>query len=145
MRWLDLPPVWTAAHLVVLWLLPEWGRGDSRIWDVMGVALISAGVVLMVWATATMLARRTPVMPGQVPEVLVVGGPFILSRNPIYLGDVLVLAGAALWLGPEWGIVLVVPLMTVLTFRFIQPEEARLREAFGNEYEAWARRVRRWV
>ncbi|WP_375262359.1 methyltransferase family protein [Palleronia sp.] len=145
MRWLDLPPVWTVGHLVVLWLLPQWGGGAGRIWDVMGVALISAAVVLMVWAVATMLARRTPVMPGQVPEALVTGGPFVLSRNPIYLGDVLLLAGAALWWGPIWGIVLVVPLMTVLTLRFILPEEARLRHRFGEEYEGWARRVRRWV
>ena len=142
-RWLDFPPVWTAGHLLVLWLLPDAGNG--HIWDVMGIALISVGVVLMAWATVAMLARRTPVMPWQAPEALVTAGPFVLSRNPIYLGDVLVVAGAALWLGPLWGIVLVIPLMVVLTLRFIRPEEARLKARFGADYDAWARRVRRWV
>lgn len=145
MRWLDFPPVWTIAHLLVLWLLPNRGGGTGRAWDLAGVALISVGVVLMIWATATMLARRTPVMPGQAPEALVTDGPFVLTRNPIYLGDVLVVAGAALWMGPLWGIVLVVPLMAVLTVRFIQPEEARLRERFGTDFEAWTQRTRRWI
>ena len=145
MRWFDFPPVWTAGHLLVLWLLPNTGERAGRVWDVLGIALISVGVVLMVWATATMLARRTPVMPGQAPEALVTGGPFVLSRNPIYLGDVLVVAGASLWVGPLWGIVLVVPLMAVLTLRFIRPEEARLRERFGPDFEAWTQRTRRWI
>ncbi|SFG16531.1 Phospholipid methyltransferase [Palleronia marisminoris] len=143
MRWLDLPPIWTAGHLLVLWVLP--GGAGGRMWNVLGIALISVGVVLMVWAVTAMLARRTPVMPGQAPEALVSSGPFVLSRNPIYLGDVLVLAGAALWMGPLWGIVLVIPLMAVLTIRFIRPEEARLRERFGGEYDAWAQRTRRWI
>lgn len=142
-RWLDLPPIWTVGHLAVLWLLP--GGRTGALWSVAGVALISAGVVLMAWALAAMLSRRTPVMPGQAPEALVTQGPFVLSRNPIYLGDVLVLAGAALWVGPVWGILLVVPLMAVLTLRFIRPEESRLQDRFGAEYDAWADRTRRWL
>ena len=124
-RLVDLPPLWTILHIAVLWLLP--GPGAGRTGDVIGAGLIAIGLSLMLWAAAVMLARRTPVMPGEMPEALVTTGPFRFSRNPIYLGDVLVLAGAALWVGPWWGLILVPVLMWVLTARFIRPEEARLR------------------
>jgi len=145
-RWADLPPVWTAAHLAALWL----GRGlgprlDGPVWDGVGAALAVLGLALMVWAVAVMARHRTTVIPHRVPDALVTTGPFAFSRNPIYLGDVLVLGGAVFWAGTVWGVLLIPSLVAILTRRFILPEEARLRAGFGAGFYRWRAGVRRWV
>ena len=144
-RWIDLPPVWLAVHLAVLWLLPSGGTGAEQVWDSVGIGLIAAGVLLMVWAVGAMMLSRTTVVPHRQPDALVTRGPFAFGRNPIYLGDVLVMAGAAVWIGPIFGLLLVPSLMVVLEWRFIRPEEARLRGSFGPSYAAWSAKVRRWI
>ncbi len=72
-------------------------------------------------------------------------GCFAFHRNPIYLGDSLVLAGAVLW----WDVPLAVPLvplfMLVIQHRFILDEEARLRTAFGPEFDGLVAAHGRWV
>ena len=145
-RWIDLPPVWTAAHLMALWL----GRGvgprlEARAWDVAAGILILLGLALMAWAVVTMVRHRTTVIPRRQPDALVITGPFALSRNPIYLGDVLILAGAVLWSGVVWAVLLVPSLVAVLTYRFIISEESRLRAEFAAGFAEWSARVRRWV
>ena len=143
---LDLPPLWTGAAILGVWLWRGIGpRVEGPAWEVAGLALIAIGLALMGWAAATMAAARTTVLPHRPPAALVTRGPFRLSRNPIYLGDVLILAGAVLWTGALWGALLIPVLIGVLTRRFVHPEEARLRRAFGPAFDDWAGRVRRWV
>ena len=147
MRWLDYPPVWLIAALGLAWaqaelvpLGPGWGWTP---WVGGAVALLGAG--LMLAALVPFLRAGTTVVPHRQPSVLVVSGVFRISRNPIYLGDVLILAGLSLRWEAWLGLVLLPGFVWVLRRRFIEPEEARLRAAFGAEYEAWAARVRRWV
>ncbi len=145
---LDLPPLWLAALLVVVWmqtrLLPDWTvpGGLARI---MGGVLVLAGLALMVWAIGAFRHHRTSVVPHQTPAALITTGPFAISRNPIYLGDVMVLCGAILWWG-AWPSILVIPLFVwILRRRFIAPEEARMKQNFGPEFEAYAQKTRRWL
>ena len=71
-------------------------------------------------------------------------GPFRFSRNPVYLSMVLGLIGLAVLLGTASPIVVIVLFALVIQARFIGPEEEMLREDFGEKYEAYTRRVRRW-
>ena len=142
----DVPPVWLAGFL---WL--AWGLG--RIWPGepggalrwAAVALVIAGIVLMAWAVAAFRRHRTSVVPHQTPERIITSGPFALSRNPIYLGDVLVLTGAILWWGAWLALPLIPLFMALLARRFIAPEERRMKENFGAEFEAFTRKTRRWL
>lgn len=152
----DLPPVWlalfiaaaagidaalaygapeTAARLAVDAPAVRWG----------GLALILLGLALAVWSAVHMLAHKTSVVPRQDPAVLVTTGPFRLSRNPIYLADLLILVGWGGWIGSIWPW-LAAPMFAVLIERlFIRQEEAALAAAFPEEFAAWSSRVRRWI
>lgn len=142
-RALDIPPFWLALALAASWVL-------GRVWPLpgaegFGAALVVAGVAMMGLAVWRMVRARTTFVPRRNPTALVTAGLFGITRNPIYLADAMILAGAILW----WGAVLAVPLVPLfawwITRRYIMDEEARLRTAFGPQYEAWAARVPRWV
>jgi len=89
--------------------------------------------------------HRTTVIPHQTPSTIIQTGIFSRTRNPIYLGDALVLAGAVLWLDAVLSLVLVPIFVWLIERRFILPEEARMRRVFGPGFVAYARKVRRWV
>ena len=99
----------------------------------------------MVGAVAQMALAKTTVIPRRNPSALVTRGLFQLSRNPIYLGDALILAGAILWLDAVLALPLVFSFVWLIQTRFIRDEEARLTETFGPEFDLWAARTRRWL
>jgi protein-S-isoprenylcysteine O-methyltransferase Ste14 len=145
-QWIDLPPVWLAAAIAVVWgfdrIMP-WGLfGPAG--PVAGAALVVAGLALMVAAALQMLAGRTPVIPRRQPAVLVTGGVFSLTRNPIYLADVLILSGIILWWDVPVAVPLVLGFILMIQHRFILPEEAVLKAVFGDAYTQWAARTGRW-
>jgi protein-S-isoprenylcysteine O-methyltransferase Ste14 len=146
MKEIEIPPVWLAGHLALAYalsLVPLRLFGQAGVW--IGAGLILAGVALMLAAVAQMALARTTVIPRRDPARLVTTGLFRFSRNPIYLGDALILTGAILW----WDAVLALPLVAVfvrvIETRFIVDEEARLTAAFGPEFDLWAQEVRRWI
>nr|WP_233253322.1 methyltransferase [Paracoccus binzhouensis] len=89
-----LPQAWLVlfalAGLGLGWLLP---LDLPPLLRGAGLLLVAAGLGLMLWAALTMRRARTTVMPGRRPEALVEAGPFRFSRNPICLGDLILLAG----------------------------------------------------
>jgi len=144
----DYPPVWLAAFAALAW-------AQARLFPVgppppgwvvaAGWGMVAAGLILMAAAAREFARLRTTIVPHRAPAALVTGGVYRLSRNPIYLGDLAILAGLALVWG-AWPALLLVPLLgRVLARRFIRPEEARLAAAFPAAFAAWAGRVRRWV
>ncbi len=144
-RLAGLPPVWLVlfalAGLALGRLIPI---GLSPGLRGAGLFLVVAGLALMLWAAATMRRARTTFMPGQHPDALVTHGPFRFSRNPIYLGDVVVLAGLMLALSAPLGLILLPGFAGLLQQRFIRPEEAMIAGDFGAEFETYKARVRRW-
>ena len=146
MKILDLPPLWLALFVALVWgigvvplrLFGGWG-------DALGWSLVVAGLLLMAVAAAQMVLARTSFIPRRDPAALVTGGVFRLSRNPIYLGDALVLLGVALIRDAALSLPLVPLFAWLITQRFILGEEARLRAAFGPAFAAWAARTRRWL
>lgn len=142
---IDLPPVWLALHVLAAWGLalvspPLFGTGGALA----GKVLVALGVLVMAAAAGQMMLQRTTVIPRRNPSSLVTGGLFAWSRNPIYLADAVILAGAILWLDAVLALPLVASFVWLIQTRFIRDEEARLTVAFGPEFDLWAGRTRRW-
>ena len=139
------PPVVSAAAAGAMVALDRWGpmaRMVPHNW--IGTAPAALGLALMLWAAWSMHRRGTTLHPHSTPTALVVAGPFRISRNPIYLGSALMLAGLAASLGSSAPFAVLAVWVFAMNQLFIQPEEAKLAETFGPEYEAYARKVRRW-
>jgi protein-S-isoprenylcysteine O-methyltransferase Ste14 len=117
-------------------------RSQAPSW--IGVALCFAGL-LTLWASLISFGRSFRVgIDADQPDQLVTTGVFACSRNPIYVGMFLVLAGQFL-VFPNW-----VPLAYLfagswLVHRQVLREEEFMRRQYGAEYEAYCRRVRRYL
>ncbi len=111
----------------------------------LGLAVILVALGLILWALAVMLRAGTDPRPDRPDAALVEEGPFRFSRNPIYLGFLLAAAGFALRWGDLWGWVAVFASLLLLDRLVIAREEAYLAARFGPAYEAYRRRVRRWM
>lgn len=149
MRWFDLPPVWLFAFLLVAWLqashLP-YGLTFGGPWaDFLGGILVGGGILLMLLAVVEMRRQRTTIIPHKTPSHLVQSGIFSRSRNPIYLGDVLVLTGLILRFDAVLSLPLVPVFVWILERRFIEPEENRMRRTFRQNWARYEGKVRRWV
>ncbi|RKT30860.1 protein-S-isoprenylcysteine O-methyltransferase Ste14 [Roseovarius halotolerans] len=148
-KWIDLPPVWLAGFLAVAWAQSAYypaGLGFGGAWaDFAGGLLIGGGVLLMALAFFEFRRHRTTLMPHETPERLVQSGIFTRTRNPIYVGDALVLLGFIL----RWDAVLALPLLPVFVWvlekRFIEPEEDRMRRKFRMDFARYCEKTRRWI
>jgi len=113
--------------------------------QVAGFALGAAGGALALWCVATfaIIGRGTPA-PFDPPRRLVMQGPYRVVRNPMYIGAVLALAGAAVYY-ESGSLVGYTALFLLTTHLFVVwYEEPTLRRTFGREYDVYCERVRRW-
>ncbi len=143
MKWIDMPPVWLLGALVLAWRGA--GIGPLPRLALSGAIFVAMGVVLILAAAWAFRQARTTIIPHENPSALICTGIFAKTRNPIYLGDALILLGASLWWGSLVGLVLVPIFMWLITKRFIEPEEMRLRSTFLAEFDTYAQQVRRWL
>jgi len=111
----------------------------------LGLPLILAGVLLDFWAASLFRERRTSFKLRGGTASLITEGPFGLSRNPIYLGIMAAFLGLAIFLGSLTAFIYPVLFFILFQFVFIPMEERRMEEAFGEEYLAYKRKVRRWL
>jgi protein-S-isoprenylcysteine O-methyltransferase Ste14 len=148
---LRIPPVavllgtaflmWTAAAIGPARLLD----GTSRV--SLTTSLLVAGVALAAWGVRDFRRARTTVDP-LAPEratALVTSGIYRWTRNPMYLGMLLVLGAWAAWLGSPVAL-LGLPLFLSYMNRYqVRPEERALAARFPEHFEPYTRRVRRWL
>ncbi|MGN6550739.1 MAG: methyltransferase family protein [Pararhizobium sp.] len=131
---------WGAAHLQPLRLifLP-------LTWSVaIGAVLFVAGAALDLWAMRTLHAGGTAILPNRRARHLVTTGPYAYGRNPIYLGNALVIFGIGFMLGSLWFAIAGIA-ATLATDRLaVRREERHLLALFGADYEVYCRRTRRW-
>jgi protein-S-isoprenylcysteine O-methyltransferase Ste14 len=110
-----------------------------------GEAMILAGLSLDLWAMATMWRAKANILPHRAATALVTHGPFAFSRNPIYLGNTILLLGAGLAFGMMWFLPIAL-LAAALTAHFaIAREEAHLNARFGRDWRNYTLRVNRWL
>lgn len=111
----------------------------------LGIALLAVAVSIAATAFAHLRAHRTTSAPGQVPTALVTSGVFRISRNPLYLSLVLVMAAIALMADSVWLALSALLLGLVLDRVIIRGEERVLDREFGPMFRDYRRRVRRWL
>ena len=149
MKWIDTPPVWLAGFVALAWVQAAyWPLGLSLAgpWTgLLGGFLVGAGLLVMVLAFAEFRRHRTTVLPHHTPARMIQSGIFTRTRNPIYLGDALILAGLILRFDAVVSLALVPVFVWVIERRFILPEEDRMRRKFRAEFARYERKVRRWV
>lgn len=143
------PPIWVLGFLAAaigLNLLFAWRKlGDLYALPIM-VVLIGGGGALAIWAIRIFAVEGTEIKPtSSANKKLVTRGPFLHTRNPMYLGVIMVTLGIAFAVGtfPFF----VVPLATffLVNIVFVPFEEAKMERQFGDAYRAYKKRVRRWV
>ena len=148
MELIDLPPAWLVACIAASWVLAENApimMLSHSAWTVIGWALVAAGLALGLYAIISFWRFKTSVIPRQTPSALINDGPYRFSRNPIYLADLIILAGCIALFGGLSAVCTLPVFWLVMQHRFILPEEAVLTETFGADYEAYCRSVRRWI
>ncbi|MFV1497184.1 isoprenylcysteine carboxylmethyltransferase family protein [Phaeobacter sp. JH20_02] len=153
MKWIDVPPVWLLGFAVLAWCQARFipmglELSHGVIGAVVGLVsglLIGAGVILMLLAVMEMRRHRTTLHPHGRPSQLVQSGIFKRSRNPIYLGDCLLLLGLILRFDAVLSLILLPVFVWVLERRFILPEENRLRRQFRAQWGRYEKDTGRWL
>lgn len=153
MRWLEHripPPVIDATFALAMWATARLLPGLSADWPgriPLSVALALAGVLVSLAGVLAFRRHHTTVNPlkPQAASALVSTGVHAFSRNPMYLGMLIVLVAWGLYLS-NLAAALLVPLFVPCLNRLqIVPEERVLRAKFGAAFDAYAARVRRWI
>lgn len=148
---LPWPPIIYTAAFALAWVLQEampLAALDGALaiapkWA--GLSLAATGFVLDLLAMSALVRHRTAILPNMGSSALVSSGIFAFTRNPIYLGNTILLIGFAIAL--RWGwLLLAAPLTVIAVSRLaIQREEKHLAARFGEDWRAYASRVRRWL
>lgn len=138
------------AALLLMWGLSESLPGlafdfPGRRWA--AAILIAAGLAIGIAAFLQFRRAHTTINP-MTPDrtsMLLTAGLYRVSRNPIYVGDVVILVGCALLFANALALAAAALFVPCVDRFQIRPEERALRERFGEPYETYCREVRRWL
>ena len=143
-----MPTTWlliAVVLMVALRLLLPVPAIIPRPWHLIGLIPLALGVAVNLVADGAFRRAATTVKPYEEPSTLIETGAFRLSRNPMYLGFVLILLGTGVLLRAALPFV-VVPAFALLMDRgYIAHEERALAERFGSRWEAYRGATRRWL
>ena len=142
--------------LFLLGIVAGWSLDRAQPLPIMGVPARPAGVLagwllvalgsgLATWAAATFRGAGTTMLPHRPASTLVTHGPFRLSRNPMYVGLSLVYLGVMVLMNSVWLLPVFPLVIGLLYLTVIRHEERYLAATFGLRYDAYRRRVRRWL
>lgn len=148
MRKIILPPIMLLACLIGMIALYKFGSTTAIITGEaknIGFAFIALGIGLPVWGAQIFKRVETNIIPYKSPDKLVTEGPFQFSRNPMYLGMLLVLLGVAIRLGVLESLVFVGLFFTVANWWYIPFEEGKMMAMFGDQFTEYKQKVRRWI
>jgi protein-S-isoprenylcysteine O-methyltransferase Ste14 len=110
-----------------------------------GLAVTFIGFLLGIGAFMEFRKSRTTLDPHGSTKNLVTSGIYRFTRNPIYLGFLLMVIGLPLNSGLIWGLVTAPFYMMTISHLVIEREEAYLGRKFKNQYTDYTSRVRRWL
>ncbi len=138
------------AGLIPLWITDV--RINSilhEVWQLhryIGTIVFLIGFVIMLWCIISFAVKgRGTLSPVDPTKNLVISGLYYFSRNPMYVGVILILIGEAIFFQSVnlWGYLLLV--FVSFNLFVIHIEEPRLRKDFGEDYNLYCQKVRRWI
>ena len=143
------PPIWTLIFLILAsgasylagWPTLPWVHRLS-----LGIGLIVVGFIAPVWALMLFRRAGTQINPtSDTNNKLITDGPFRFTRNPMYLGLVVLGLGVAVATGAV--LMFVVPILAFATANWVHIpfEEAKMRRQFGQAFDDYTGQVRRWL
>jgi protein-S-isoprenylcysteine O-methyltransferase Ste14 len=142
------PPVVALFYIVIAYLLGWLIRIPFAVPIFLrniGFALVVIGFLLGLAALVEFRRVRTTLNPHGSTSQLATGGIYRFTRNPIYLGFLLMIIGLPLNSGFYWGIIMAPLYVITLNRLVIEREEAYLEEKFKDVYAGYRSRVRRWL
>ncbi len=144
------PPILLVSAVLAAWALQaSWPVAVPLDWTgrwlrFTGATIAFAGLALDLAAMFAMRQARTNVLPHRAADQLVTSGVFAYSRNPIYLGNTLLLSGLALALVWPWLLATALVAAVLVHHLAIRREERHLSARFGAAFVEYAQRVPRW-
>lgn len=151
-RTLGIPVPWVYAIAFIVGVIIQLGVPVTirstfllAITETVSILLLALGAVLAAWAQRIFRKEHTTTDPTQTSSKLVTWGPYRFSRNPMYLGLFLVFIGLSGAFTLAWSILCMLPVFYYVNWIVIPIEEARLNRTFGEAYEQYCKKVRRWL
>lgn len=135
----------TAIALEWLWPLGILPRAFSMSILLPGIAILLVSGALAVGGTRAFKTAGTNIDPRRPALLIVTDGPYRFTRNPMYLGMVLLQIGLGLTFSLDWSLVTAPILWAVLHWGVVLPEEVYLSEKFGEQYATYLESTRRWL
>jgi protein-S-isoprenylcysteine O-methyltransferase Ste14 len=144
------PPIYAISIGMLMWLLNQYApftHWISSPWNVAGLVLMVIAFSFDLWSLLLFFRSHTTANPMK-PESsskIVTSGLYQCSRNPMYVGLLMILLGYAIWLGGLTPFLMLPLFIFLITTQQIIPEEETLQKKFGQEYLDYKARVRRWL
>jgi protein-S-isoprenylcysteine O-methyltransferase Ste14 len=119
--------------------------GTGLVRQMTGGSVILVGLALAAAGIRGFSLAGTPVRSKEPTRVLVTSGIYGWTRNPIHLGMFLVYGGIGIAARSPWTLILTLPLAITIRYGVVAREEAYLERRFGDAYQDYKARVRRWL
>jgi protein-S-isoprenylcysteine O-methyltransferase Ste14 len=143
------PPIWMFLFLALAGAasaIYPWKSVLDLTVVPLGIALVVTGFAIALWGRMIFLTEKTGINPtSEKNSKLVTRGAFAVTRNPMYLGIAIFTLGIAFWVGslPMFAVPV---LMFILCNQIHIPfEEAKMRRQYGDAFDAYTGKVRRWI
>lgn len=144
-----VPPVWFVSFLVIglgIHFLVPAARVFHFALPLVGAVLFVVSFGFTLYASSLFSKEKTEILPtSPTNRVLITYGPYTFTRNPMYLGMVGALLGVGLMVGTLPAYLIPLAQFLVLNFVHIPFEEAKMARIFGEQYESYKKKVRRWL
>ena len=143
-----MPPTWLLTAIIAMFILHfalPIAKIIPTIWNFTGFVFLISGITLNLIADRAFQRIGTTVKPYQESSDLVTSGVFQISRNPMYLGMVLILIGIAVLLRTLSPLLVVIPFAILIDQIYIRVEEYMLDKKFGVKWKAYKSQTRRWL
>lgn len=142
------PPIVTLTFILLsFWLANYLPKLAFNYQGLLSLIMTLIGLTIIVIGVKTFNKSDTTINPLNPSEAshLVTHGVFSYTRNPMYLGMVIILLGVSIYNGVYIGIIILPCFIFYITEFQIKPEEEAMEEIFPGDYTDYLKRVRRWL
>ena len=142
-----LPPTYFFISIITMALLHFFVPISTFVqypWTLLGIVPFAAGVTLNLLADSAFKKTQTTVKPFETSASFITTGVFRISRNPMYLGMVLILCGLATFMGTITPLIIILIFAILMEMVFVRTEERMLEHQFGLAWDTYRNKVRKW-